>query len=94
MLKGIVSKKIEFFFVVNRASFLNNVALNILFLDRDALLNVLTNEASGSVSVRFGNVADSEIEFETLCDGCFQRGDFLEQINGPRPRSGVSVVNE
>ena len=51
LLERVVSQKVEFFLVVGGAGTFDRVPFNVLLRDRDASLDVLTNQACSPVGV-------------------------------------------
>ena len=94
LFERVVSQQVEFLFVVGRSGAFNNVAFDVFLLNRDAFLDVLTDETSGGGGVRCGEMTHSQVELEPFRDGGFQRRNLLEEVDRFGPRGGVCVVNE
>ena len=94
LLERIISKQIEFFFVVGGSCLFHHVALDVLFENFRSLLNVLTDHTSRCARIATCSMAHAEIEFEALRDGCFEGGNAVQEVHRFSPRCGVGVVDE
>ena len=92
--RPIVSKQVEFFFIVHRFGSLGDVTFSVLVNDFDAALDMQADATGCPLGVRCGIMARTKVEFEPFSDSGLEGRHLFQKIDRFRPGFGMCIMNQ